>query len=184
LSKKQHFYSSVKAATLHPKQPQNTLLRMKTVLFLGLLLLLLATRQTTPAQSLTVNTASHYAPASATIANPDGEELWSATTALLKTDHLRVSRYPSAIPSVLKLLFQNQTGSPLQLTILNDKYEPIYETSKDRRRTWGWLLFDLSALPAGQYTLHIKAAREHTERPFTLGVPRPVVFSTEPEIFF
>ncbi len=157
---------------------------MKTLSFL-LLLLLLAGRQIASAQSLTVNSAAHYAPASGTVANPDnGDELWSRASILLETNHLRISRHPAAVPAVLKLLFQNQTGSPLQLTILNDRHEPIYETGKDRRRTWGWLLFDLSALPDGQYTLHIKAAREQTERTFTLGVPHPVRLNTEPEISF
>ena len=156
---------------------------MKTLLCL-LFTLLLASRQVSPAQSLTANTAAHYAPATGTVANPDADAVWTGAAVLLETSHLRIIRHAAALPTVLKLLFQNQTGSPLQLTILNDRREPVYEATKDRRRTWGWLVYDLSALPNGAYTLHIKAGREQTERTFTLGVPHPVVVGTEPEISF
>ena len=63
---------------------------MKTLLFL--LFALLVSRQIILAQSLTVNTVSHYAPASGTIANPDNDdERGNGSVVLLATSHLRIS---------------------------------------------------------------------------------------------
>jgi hypothetical protein len=156
---------------------------MKTVSFF-IVVLLLVSWQTIPAQSLTATITNQYAPTSGMLANPDLDNWWIGANVLLETAHLRISRYTTDTPTVLKLLFQNQTGAILHLTILNDAHEPVYEAYKSRQRTWGWWMFDLSALPAGEYTLRVKAAHEQTERTFTLGMPHPVVVGKEPEIMF
>jgi hypothetical protein len=84
----------------------------------------------------------------------------------------------------LKLLISNQTQSPLVVSLTNSRQERLFESTRPGHQTWGRWRLDLSELPDGTYTLHIRAGKHEVNRPFVLETRKPVVYASDRTVAF
>lgn len=84
----------------------------------------------------------------------------------------------------LKLLISNQTQHPLLVSLTNSRQEPLFESTRPGSQTWGRWRLDLSELPDGTYTLHIKAGSHEVTRSFLLETRKPVVYTSDRTVAF
>ncbi|MBD0254503.1 MAG: hypothetical protein ICV83_02190 [Cytophagales bacterium] len=91
----------------------------------------------------------------------------TATHHAATSGKLRALMFPTGSPLKVKVSFENPALERLVLTLRNEAGELVYSAVIGRQRTRVTPM-DLSALPDGEYTLHLKGETSQYSQPFRI----------------